>query len=107
VEWQTDTSVEAAQKRIQEQLTLATSEMVMLTIPEEDTKQRADIKAVEKTVSKNTMAEPENKPAAENGKISTKPIPEQCIMGKRNSQTWPTFISATTITSYQMTLNSI
>lgn len=76
VEWQTDTSVEAAQKRIQEQLTLATSEMVMLTIPEEDTKQRADIKAVEKTVSKNTMAEPENKPAAENGKISTKPMPE-------------------------------
>ena len=76
MEWQTDTSVEAAQKRIQEQLTLATSEMVMLTIPEEDTKQRADIKAVEKTVSKNTMAEPENKPAAENGKISTKPMPE-------------------------------
>lgn len=76
VEWQTDTSVEAAQKRIKEQLTLATSEMVMLTIPEEDTKQRADIKTVGKTISKNTMAEPESKPAAENGKKTTKLIPE-------------------------------
>lgn len=35
VEWQTDTSFEAAQKRMQEQLTAATTEMVMLTTNEE------------------------------------------------------------------------
>eukprot|EP00246_Nothoceros_aenigmaticus_P012653 TRINITY_DN4031_c0_g1_i1.p1 TRINITY_DN4031_c0_g1~~TRINITY_DN4031_c0_g1_i1.p1 ORF type:complete len:471 (+),score=128.68 TRINITY_DN4031_c0_g1_i1:424-1836(+) len=34
VQWQTDTSAEAAKQRIKEQLTTATSEMVMLTIPE-------------------------------------------------------------------------
>lgn len=76
VEWQTDTSVEAAQKRIKEQLTLATSEMVMLTIPEEGTTQRTDMKTVGKTVSKNIMAEPESKPAAENGKKTTKLMPD-------------------------------
>lgn len=79
VQWQTDTSVEAAKQRIKEQLSVATSEMVMLTIPEEDTKQRANNKAVEKTVLKNTMAEPENEPAAENGKICTKHMPENDI----------------------------
>lgn len=36
VEWQTDTSFEAAQKRIQEQLSAVTSEMVMLTTKEEE-----------------------------------------------------------------------
>lgn len=35
VQWMTDTSMEAAQKRIQEQLTAVTSEMVMLTTKEE------------------------------------------------------------------------
>ncbi|KAL9245518.1 hypothetical protein vseg_019162 [Gypsophila vaccaria] len=34
VQWQTDTSMEAAQKRIQEQLSAVTSEMVMLTTEE-------------------------------------------------------------------------
>lgn len=84
VQWQTDTSVEAAKQRIKEQLSVATSEMVMLTISEEDTKQRANNKAVEKNVLKNTMAEPENKPAAENGKISTKHIPESDIEEQEN-----------------------
>lgn len=67
VEWQTDTSIEIGQKRIKEQLTLATSEMVMLTIPEEGIKQHIDMKDIGETVSKNTMVEPEDKPAAKKG----------------------------------------
>ncbi|KAH9623940.1 hypothetical protein KSS87_009604 [Heliosperma pusillum] len=38
IEWQTDTSMAAAQKRIQEQLSAATSEMVMLTTEEDPPK---------------------------------------------------------------------
>uniref|UniRef100_A0A0D6R826 W2 domain-containing protein n=1 Tax=Araucaria cunninghamii TaxID=56994 RepID=A0A0D6R826_ARACU len=50
VQWQTDTSAEAAKQRIKEQLTHATSEMVMLHIPDEDTKKGSKNKDAEKIV---------------------------------------------------------
>ncbi|XP_062224069.1 eukaryotic translation initiation factor 5 [Phragmites australis] len=44
VQWQTDTSLEAAKKRIQEQLSAATAEMVMLSTDESEKKKQADQK---------------------------------------------------------------
>ncbi|KAK4366321.1 hypothetical protein RND71_014201 [Anisodus tanguticus] len=45
VQWQTDTSVEAAQQRIQEQLNAATAEMVMLSTVESEKKSKAATQA--------------------------------------------------------------
>lgn len=57
VQWQTDTSAEAAKQRIKEQLTLATSEMVMLHIPDEVTEKSSKNKDAEKTAFKDSVAE--------------------------------------------------
>ncbi|GMJ02465.1 hypothetical protein like AT1G36730 [Hibiscus trionum] len=55
VQWQTDTSLEAAKQRIQEQLSAVTADMVMLTTSEEKKKSvkspERDTKAPEKVVS--------------------------------------------------------
>lgn len=46
VQWQTDTSLEAARQRIQEQLSAATADMVMLSTDESEKKAKATSKAV-------------------------------------------------------------
>ncbi|KAE8731259.1 Eukaryotic translation initiation factor 5 [Hibiscus syriacus] len=56
VQWQTDTSLEAAKQRIQEQLSAVTADMVMLTTSEEKKKSvqkspEHDVNATEKVVS--------------------------------------------------------
>ncbi|KAL5714475.1 Eukaryotic translation initiation factor 5A-1 [Ranunculus cassubicifolius] len=63
VEWQTDTSIEAARQRIQEQLSAVTAEMVMLSTTESEENSKATKIAAPPT--KNGTAEPEKK--AENG----------------------------------------
>ncbi|PIA31112.1 hypothetical protein AQUCO_05200006v1 [Aquilegia coerulea] len=75
VEWQTDTSKEAARQRIQEQLSAVTAEMVMLspTEPEKE-KPKSSMKAV--TIMKNGTEESEQKveakPCDENGNENPK-----------------------------------
>ena len=66
VQWQTDTSLEAARQRIQEQLSAATAEMVMLSTDEPEKK----IKPVNNKANgspKCASPPPEEKPKAENG----------------------------------------
>ncbi|KAK4733430.1 hypothetical protein R3W88_007691 [Solanum pinnatisectum] len=67
VQWQTDTSLEAAQQRIQEQLNAATAEMVMLSTVESEKKS----KAATQTPSPKSAASvtPEN-PKTENGETN-------------------------------------
>ncbi|TMW91291.1 hypothetical protein EJD97_014532 [Solanum chilense] len=65
VQWQTDTSVEAAQQRIQEQLSAVTAEMVMLSTNETEKKPKAaTTKAHQST--KVVSAPSDNDPKAEN-----------------------------------------
>eukprot|EP01018_Ginkgo_biloba_P006123 Gb_38545 [translate_table: standard] len=81
VQWQTDTSAEAAKQRIKEQLTVATSEMVMLDLPDEDAKQKRENKPAEKTESENPVAEVDELSATKNGNIHVCPkcIPENDV----------------------------
>ncbi|KAK9272906.1 hypothetical protein L1049_003285 [Liquidambar formosana] len=65
VQWQTDTSLEAARQRIQEQLSAATSEMVMLSTNEQEKKPKPAEKASDSP--KSVSAAPEEKSKAENG----------------------------------------
>ncbi|XP_077218154.1 eukaryotic translation initiation factor 5-like [Tasmannia lanceolata] len=68
VQWQTDTSLEAARQRIQEQLSAATAEMVMLSNIEEEEK----AKQAKTSALQNGIAEPEEKSnhsVGEDGKI--------------------------------------
>ncbi|KAL3637775.1 Eukaryotic translation initiation factor 5A-1 [Castilleja foliolosa] len=58
IEWQTDTSLEAAKQRIQEQLTSVTADMVMLTTDEKEKNPKAADRA-------------QDSPKAENGKTMT------------------------------------
>ncbi|KAG6777432.1 eukaryotic translation initiation factor 5-like [Populus alba x Populus x berolinensis] len=69
VQWQTDTSLEAARQRIQEQLSAATADMVMLSTEETEKKARA----LSKENGSPKVASParEDKPKAENGSPST------------------------------------
>jgi translation initiation factor 5 len=69
VQWQTDTSLEAARQRIQEQLSAATADMVMLSTEETEKKARA----LSKENGSPKVASParEEKPKAENGSPST------------------------------------
>ncbi|XP_011035146.1 PREDICTED: eukaryotic translation initiation factor 5-like [Populus euphratica] len=69
VQWQTDTSLEAARQRIQEQLSAATADMVMLST--EETEKNA--RALSKENGSPKVASParEEKPKAENGSPST------------------------------------
>lgn len=62
VQWATDTSIEAAQQRIREQLTAATSEMVML-----DSQEEQKSKSSKKPSGKNEKVELDGKSPAENG----------------------------------------
>ncbi|KAL2246998.1 UNVERIFIED_CONTAM: Eukaryotic translation initiation factor 5 [Sesamum indicum] len=74
IEWQTDTSLEAARQRIQEQLTSVTADMVMLSTDEKEKK----AKATDKARDNSKVASPtvENS-VAENGKTSQKKLVEE------------------------------
>ncbi|KAK4426589.1 Eukaryotic translation initiation factor 5 [Sesamum alatum] len=74
IEWQTDTSLEAARQRIQEQLTSVTADMVMLSTDEKEKKAKATSKARDNTkVASSTV---ENS-VAENGKTNQKKLVEE------------------------------
>lgn len=64
VQWQTDTSLEAARQRIQEQLSAATADMVMLSTDESENKAKATSKAV--SSPKGSHAENGNSQSHEN-----------------------------------------
>ncbi|KAK4711987.1 hypothetical protein R3W88_006500 [Solanum pinnatisectum] len=66
VQWQTDTSMEAAQQRIQEQLSAVTAEMVMLSTNETEKKPKAATTQACQS-SKVVSAPSEDDPKAENG----------------------------------------
>ncbi|KAJ8530631.1 hypothetical protein K7X08_023512 [Anisodus acutangulus] len=66
VQWQTDTSLEAAQQRIQEQLNAATAEMVMLSTVESEKKSKA---ATQTPSPKAASVTPENS-KTENGETN-------------------------------------
>ncbi|KAF8399036.1 hypothetical protein HHK36_014902 [Tetracentron sinense] len=68
IQWQTDTSLEAARQRIQEQLSAVTAEMVMLSTNEPDQEKPKSAKKVEDTPKNNTPVLVE-KPKPENGAI--------------------------------------
>ncbi|KAL0381434.1 UNVERIFIED_CONTAM: Eukaryotic translation initiation factor 5 [Sesamum angustifolium] len=74
IEWQTDTSLEAALQRVQEQLTSVTANMVMLSTDEKEKK----TKAADKVRDNSKVASPtvENS-VAENGKTSKKKLVEE------------------------------
>lgn len=65
VQWQTDTSMEAAQQRIQEQLNAATAEMVMLSTNETEKKPKAATQAHQSSKAVSAPSEDDRK--AENG----------------------------------------
>ncbi|XP_049395584.1 eukaryotic translation initiation factor 5-like isoform X2 [Solanum stenotomum] len=67
VQWQTDTSLEAAQQRIQEQLNAATAEMVMLSTVESEKKSKAATQAPSPKAAASVT--PEN-PKTENGETN-------------------------------------
>lgn len=75
VQWATDTSIEAAQQRIREQLTAATSEMVML-----DSQEEQKSKSSKKPLGKNEKVELDRKSQAENGDgVSEKPVKNEKV----------------------------
>lgn len=82
VQWETNTSLEAAQQRIREQLTSATSEMVMLDNLEEP-------KPTKKSSGKNEKVEVDKKSKAENGdEVAEKPMEkdvEETVLSKLNT----------------------
>lgn len=82
VQWETNTSLEAAQQRIREQLTSATSEMVMLDTLEEP-------KPTKKSSGKNEKVEVDKKSKAENGdEVAEKPMNkdvEETVLSKLNT----------------------
>ncbi|KAL0461972.1 UNVERIFIED_CONTAM: Eukaryotic translation initiation factor 5 [Sesamum latifolium] len=74
IEWQTDTSLEAARQRIQEQLTSVTADMVMLSTDEKEKK----TKATDKARDNSKVASPTvDNSVAENGKTSQKKLVEE------------------------------
>jgi translation initiation factor 5 len=82
VQWETNTSLEAAQQRIREQLTSATSELVML-----DT--LGEPKPTKKSSGKNEKVEVDKKSKAENGdEVAEKPMEkdvEETVLSKLNT----------------------
>lgn len=82
VQWETNTSLEAAQQRIREQLTSATSEMVMLDTLEEP-------KPTKKSSGKNEKVEVDKKSKAENDdEVAEKPMEkdvEETVLSKLNT----------------------
>lgn len=82
VQWATDTSLEAAQQRIREQLTAATSEMVML-----DSQEEQKSKSPKKPSGKNEKVELDKKSQAENGDgVSEKPVKDEKVELDNNTQ---------------------
>ncbi|CAN4079917.1 unnamed protein product [Withania somnifera] len=75
VQWQTDTSMEAAQQRIQEQLNAVTAEMVMLSTNETEKKPKAGTQAHQS--SKAVSAPSEDDPKAENGEGTYETLVEE------------------------------
>uniref|UniRef100_A0A804PB26 W2 domain-containing protein n=1 Tax=Zea mays TaxID=4577 RepID=A0A804PB26_MAIZE len=73
VQWQTDTSIEAAKQRMQEQLSAATAEMVMLSTEETEKKKHATHK--DGTANGSAKEIPDEKPAV------TKPSPYKELIG--------------------------
>ncbi|KAJ6707447.1 EUKARYOTIC TRANSLATION INITIATION FACTOR 5-1-RELATED [Salix viminalis] len=69
VQWQTDTSLEAARQRVQEQLSAATADMVMLSTIETE-KKAARVPSKENGRPKVASPAREEKPKAENGSPS-------------------------------------
>ncbi|KAJ6364630.1 hypothetical protein OIU76_029567 [Salix suchowensis] len=69
VQWQTDTSLEAARQRVQEQLSAATADMVMLSTIETE-KKAARVPSKENRRPKVASPAREEKPKAENGSPS-------------------------------------
>ncbi|XP_059293382.1 eukaryotic translation initiation factor 5-like [Lycium ferocissimum] len=75
VQWQTDTSMEAAQKRIQEQLNAVTAEMVMLSANEPEKKPKAATKAPQSSKAVSAPSEDDHK--AENGERTFEMLVEE------------------------------
>ncbi|XP_009771328.1 eukaryotic translation initiation factor 5-like [Nicotiana sylvestris] len=74
VQWQTDTSLEAAQQRIQEQLNAATAEMVMLSTIESEKKSKA---ATQAQSPKAAAAVPSKNHTTENGETNHERLVEE------------------------------
>uniref|UniRef100_A0A1D1YWA5 Eukaryotic translation initiation factor 5 n=1 Tax=Anthurium amnicola TaxID=1678845 RepID=A0A1D1YWA5_9ARAE len=80
VQWQTDTSMEAAQKRIQEQLSSATAEMVMLSTNEPDQEKKPKAK---KEGAKSGNGEPQEKAELPlTGQNGLHPTPHDALVKK-------------------------
>ncbi|XP_060193499.1 eukaryotic translation initiation factor 5-like [Lycium barbarum] len=75
VQWQTDTSMEAAQKRIQEQLNAVTAEMVMLSANEPEKKPKAATKVPQSSKAVSAPSEDDHK--AENGERTFEMLVEE------------------------------
>ncbi|OIS96875.1 PREDICTED: eukaryotic translation initiation factor 5-like [Nicotiana attenuata] len=75
VQWQTDTSMEAAHQRIQEQLSAVTAEMVMLSTNEPEKKPKAATQA--RQSSKAVSAPSEDDSKAENGERNSQTLVEE------------------------------
>ncbi|CAN6243050.1 unnamed protein product [Urochloa humidicola] len=73
VQWQTDTSLEAAKQRMQEQLSAATAEMVMLST--EETEKKKQVTPKEATANGSAKAQEISEPAV------TKPSPYDELVG--------------------------
>ena len=71
VQWQTDTSLEAARQRIQEQLSAATADMVVLSTDETEKKAKAKASSKENGSPKGASPAREEKPKPDNGSSST------------------------------------
>ncbi|XP_049357923.1 eukaryotic translation initiation factor 5-like [Solanum verrucosum] len=76
VQWQTDTSMAAAQQRIQEQLSAVTAEMVMLSTNETEKKPKAATTQAHQS-TKVISAPSDNDPKAENGERTFETLVEE------------------------------
>ncbi|XP_006357796.1 eukaryotic translation initiation factor 5-like [Solanum tuberosum] len=92
VQWQTDTSMEAAQQRIQEQLSAVTAEMVMLSTNETEKKSKAaTTQALQST--KVVSAPSEDDPKAENGAQPFHTLAEEVKVHLKKGVTASQFLS--------------
>ncbi|CAN4116823.1 unnamed protein product [Withania somnifera] len=84
VQWQTDTSLEAAKQRIQEQLNAATAEMVMLSTAESEKKSKA---ATQAQSSKAAAPVPSKNSKTENGQTNHERLVEEVKTNVRKGVT--------------------
>lgn len=75
VQWQTDTSMEAAHQRIQEQLSAVTAEMVMLSTDDPEKKPKAATQACQSSKAVSALSEDDSK--AENGERGSETLVEE------------------------------